>query len=100
MDSTQKKKTNLMVFIKPTILRDDAQAAFETNAKYNFVRNQQLAQNPDKVRLMPAETRPLLPALAPAAPANIDLRRLRTDADTVGQSQSDTHGDASQPSPQ
>lgn len=80
VDSTTKNKTNLMVFIKPTIIRDHAQAAFETDAKYNFVRNQQLAQNPDKVALMPGEKRPLLPPLAPAEPPSIDLRRLRSDA--------------------
>ncbi len=84
VDSTTKKKTNLMVFIKPTILRDDAQAAFETNAKYNYVRDQQVAQNPDKVRLMPGETRPLLPPLAPAAPPALDLRRLRIDDGATG----------------
>jgi len=41
--STQKIKTNLMFFIRPTILRDDAQAAFETNAKYNYIREIQLS---------------------------------------------------------
>ncbi len=102
VDSTNKKKTNLMVFIKPTILHDDVQASFETNAKYNYVRDQQIAQDPDKVKLMPGEQRPLLPAMAPAAPPGIDLRRLRTDSDseTVGQASGEANGDASQPSPQ
>jgi len=44
-NSTQKIKTNLMFFIKPTILRDDVQAAFETNAKYNYIRDVQLAES-------------------------------------------------------
>jgi len=96
VDSTNKKKTNLMVFIKPTILRDDAQAAFETNAKYNFVRDQQIAQDPDKVLLMPGEKRPLLPPMDPAAPPAIDLRKLRTDdAATVGQLNPDADDTAS-----
>jgi general secretion pathway protein D len=101
VDSTSKKKTNLMVFIKPTILRDDAQAAFETNAKYNYVRDQQVEQDPDKVKLMPGETRPLLPQLPPGATPAIDLRQLRTDApETVGQVTSGTDGNASPASPQ
>jgi hypothetical protein len=79
-----------MVFIKPTILRDDSQAAFETNAKYNYVRNQQLAQDPDKVKLMPGEKRPLMPPAAPATPPAIDLRRLRSDQETVGQATIET----------
>ena len=100
MDSVTKKKTNLMVFIKPTILRDNAQAAFETNAKYNYVRNQQLALNPDKVPLMPGETRPLLPPIAPAAPPAIDLRQLRTDGESAGKPASEPNGTPSQTSPQ
>ena len=43
-DSTSKKKTNLMVFIRPTILRDDGTAAFETNTKYNYIRDGHSAQ--------------------------------------------------------
>jgi general secretion pathway protein D len=35
---TDKIKTNLLVFIRPTILRDAEQAAIETNAKYNQIR--------------------------------------------------------------
>jgi general secretion pathway protein D len=100
VDSVTKKKTNLMVFIKPTILRDDAQAAFETNAKYNFVRDQQVAQDPDKVRLMPGEKRPLMAPIGPAAPPAIDLRQLRTDGETVGQATSEPNGNSSQTSTQ
>ena len=38
---TSKTKTNLMVFLQPHILRDDHQAAVETNSKYNAVRQEQ-----------------------------------------------------------
>src|SRR5690606_12389660 len=62
-DSTTKRKTNLMVFIRPTILRDDVAAAFETNAKYNYMRNEQLSIRPRRTRLMPATPRPTLPPL-------------------------------------
>lgn len=100
VDSTTKKKTNLMVFIKPTILRDDAQAAFETNAKYNFVRNQQVALNPEKVRLMPGETRPMLPPIAPAAPPSLDLRQLRLDAEPpASPATPEANGSTGQPAP-
>ena len=46
-----------MVFIKPTILRDNVQAAFETNAKYNYIRDQQLRIKPKNPRLMPQTER-------------------------------------------
>jgi general secretion pathway protein D len=67
--NTQKTKTNLMVFIRPRVLRTAEQAAIETNTKYNYVRGLQLEQNNGKVELMPGEGRPALPpVIGPAAP--------------------------------
>ena len=61
--SIDKVKTNLMIFIRPRVLRDGVDAAIETNAKYNYVRDQQLNRNKGKVQLMPGEHQPTLPAL-------------------------------------
>ncbi|HEY0682117.1 MAG TPA: type II secretion system secretin GspD [Steroidobacter sp.] len=58
-----KEKRNLMVFIRPTILRDGVAAAIETNAKYNVLRNQQLQRKKGKVTLLPGEKQPLLPPI-------------------------------------
>ena len=58
--STDLVKTNLMVFIRPKILRDSSQTAYETNAKYNFIRD---AQSGGRVDLMPLAGRPVLPPL-------------------------------------
>jgi general secretion pathway protein D len=71
--STEKVKTNLMVFIRPTILRDHIQASFETDAKYRYIRSLQLQQANEAVPLMRNAERPLLPenptdlTLTPAA---------------------------------
>ena len=43
--SESREKTNLMLFIRPTILRDSAQADAATNAKYNYLRRQQLVRS-------------------------------------------------------
>ena len=59
---TDKVKTNLMVFIRAKIMRDNVQTAFETNAKYNFIREAQ-DRNKKGVGLMPGAERPVLPAL-------------------------------------
>ena len=40
-----REKTNLMLFIRPTILRDSAQADAATNVKYDYLRRRQLAQS-------------------------------------------------------
>jgi general secretion pathway protein D len=61
--SVDKVKTNLMVFIRPRVIRDGTDAAIETNAKYNYIRDQQLNRNKGKVTLMPGERQPTLPAL-------------------------------------
>ncbi len=61
--SGSKEKRNMMVFIRPTILRDGVKAAIETNAKYNVMRNQQLQRRGGKVNLLPGERQPLLPPI-------------------------------------
>ncbi|HEX2138104.1 MAG TPA: type II secretion system secretin GspD [Woeseiaceae bacterium] len=61
--STDKVKTNLMVFIHPRILRDDRQAAYETEAKYNYLRDLQQENRPGigpDVPLLPGAERPML----------------------------------------
>jgi general secretion pathway protein D len=69
--STTKTKTNLMVFIRPRILRDGVDAAIETNAKYNYIRDQQLQRNDGRVPLMPSERQPTLPALETLVPPEL-----------------------------
>jgi general secretion pathway protein D len=59
-----KKKTNLMVFIHPVILRDGVQTAIETNAKYNSIRDEQRTYKKGRVTLLPSnERQPSLPPL-------------------------------------
>jgi general secretion pathway protein D len=45
--SRQRTNTNLMVFIRPTILRDPAANAAMTAQRYNFIRNAQLLRDPE-----------------------------------------------------
>ncbi len=65
--NTERLKTNLMVFIRPTILRDSAEARFETNAKYQYLRDLQLEAAEEPIPLMREVERPLLPELPGAA---------------------------------
>ena len=77
--TTDKVKTNLMIFIRPTILRNDVQTAAVTNAKYNYIREVQQEGRGGKggrVAIMPFEDRPMLPPLE-EQPAAIDLRELK-----------------------
>jgi hypothetical protein len=59
------------VFIRPRILRDGTDAAIETNAKYNYIRDQQVDRNKGKVPLMPGERQPTLPSLESLVPPEL-----------------------------
>jgi general secretion pathway protein D len=61
--SGSKDKRNLMIFIRPTIIRDGVAAAIETNSKYNMLRDQQLSRKRGRVTLLPGERQPLLPPI-------------------------------------
>lgn len=58
--SVSKVKTNLMVFIRPKILRDASQIAIETDAKYNYIREQQRGGRVPQLR---GVERPLIPPI-------------------------------------
>jgi general secretion pathway protein D len=69
--SRKRDKTNLMVFIRPMILRDGVATAYETGAKYNFIRDQQVkaGSNPGEILpLIPFNKDPVLPPLPPTPP--------------------------------
>jgi general secretion pathway protein D len=54
-------KTNLMVFIRPKIMRNTAQSRFETNTKYNAIRD--VLGEDDRIQLMPGSSKQLLPPI-------------------------------------
>ena len=89
--SAKKTKTNLMVFIQPRILRDGLDASFETNQKYNYIREQQrqIGSQREIMPLLPGTTRSVLPELVtptapPAAPpATVEPAATAAPASTV-----------------
>jgi general secretion pathway protein D len=70
--SRKREKRNLMVFIRPKILRDGLAAAIETDAKYNYMRQEILRGAPPKTEvlpLIPFTPQPTLPPIpAPLPP--------------------------------
>ena len=59
--NTQVEKKNLMVFIKPTIIRDGVTADGITQRKYNFIRAEQLYKSEQGLKLMDDANIPVLP---------------------------------------
>lgn len=58
---TDKVKTNLLVFIRPKILRDSAAVSLETNSKYNYIREVLQQSEGTGIQLMPGEEHFALP---------------------------------------
>src|SRR6185369_15153687 len=67
--NAQKTRNNLMVFIRPKILRDGVQTSFETDAKYNYIRDEQKKQNRTEILpLLPGTKKPILDPPPPPPP--------------------------------
>jgi general secretion pathway protein D len=63
------KRDNLMIFIKPTILRDQSEAARQTGETYDYMMNQEGTIPPEQFpRLLPGEQAPRLAPLPPLPP--------------------------------
>ena len=63
-------RTDLMVFIRPKILRTDEQSAIETNTKYNYIREEQrkvTTGEKEWLPILPGVKQPELPPMAPAS---------------------------------
>lgn len=60
-DKVSKIKRNLMVFIKPNIIRDEASIAQITGEKYSYLRAKQLAEKKAGIALLPDDATPVLP---------------------------------------
>ncbi len=59
---TELAKRNLMIFIRPVIIRDPKYSRFLTNQKYNYMRDRQLEQQAKGVSMLPNVQRPVLPS--------------------------------------
>ena len=59
--NTTRRKRNLIVFIRPTIIRDGVSMNKLSFNKYNFIRGEQTKQQEDGIDLMPMTDTPVLP---------------------------------------
>lgn len=89
-DKTELRKTNLMLFIRPKILRDSVAAAYETNEKYRLIRDLQMGSQKDSRPFMRDIKPTLLPEMEDLVPIDemqpvIDLRELNTGDEADGE---------------
>ncbi len=85
--STSKRKRNLMVFLRPKIVRDGITMNEISHRKYNYIRAQQLQRQSEGVPLMPNEEGPLIPEWddALALPPSYEEYLLQKERDERGQ---------------
>ncbi len=84
--SKSRSKTNLMVFIRPTILRSKEDAQRLTQQRYGYVRGMQLQRNPDQEPTIDELVRDYMGATPPVAPQAGDMM-VRPPAGERGENQ-------------
>ncbi len=73
-DNRNRKKSNLMVFLRPVVIRDQRSADSLTMDRYDAIRALQKESQPGRNGVMPVGDAPVLPPLrAPQAPASATL---------------------------
>lgn len=68
-----RKKTNLMVFLRPTVIRNNEQSTNLSGDRYDYIRNAQSAAQPESKLTLPDMGAPLLPPLKDGQPAGGSL---------------------------
>jgi general secretion pathway protein D len=63
--SGSRMKSNLLVFLRPKILRDQIATEATSASKYNEIRHEEKTLHNGKITLLPGEVQPSVPAIAP-----------------------------------
>ena len=71
--SKQRSKTNLMVFIRPTVIRTDNQSIAVASDRYDYIRGAQRAIQPEQNVFLPHTDTPALPPLQQGRPLGGNL---------------------------
>jgi len=65
--SGSRQKSNLLVFLRPKILRDQAATEATSQVHYNDIRNEEKALHKGHITLLPGEKQPSIPSVQPYA---------------------------------
>lgn len=77
--TSNKSKQNLMVFLRPSILRDKNDAAYITNEKYNYLRSLQQRVEDDPLDLLDGTS----PVLEPLLPEDLEKAQVKNKTPEV-----------------
>jgi general secretion pathway protein D len=70
--SGSRQKSNLLVFLRPRILRDQAATQEVSTKRYDEIREEERTLHKGKITLLPGERQPSLPAIPPTSPNAIN----------------------------
>ncbi|MEH6499581.1 MAG: type II secretion system secretin GspD [Pseudoalteromonas distincta] len=73
-ESRDRVKTNLMIFLRPYVIRDAEASRGLTQDRYDFMRMQQSRAQPDRHPLLPDINAPILPPAGVPVAGELDLR--------------------------
>lgn len=71
----KRTKTNLMVFLRPTIIRTNEQSVSVTGDRYDFIRGREVSAQPTGPSMLPAMESPMLPVLENGKPVGGQMTR-------------------------
>jgi general secretion pathway protein D len=80
-DRTTKMKRNLIIFLRPVILRDAAVQGKITEGKYSYIRARQLDMRNRGIRLMDNQLSPVLPKKLTGLPIPFENTRLNNSGE-------------------
>jgi len=63
--SSSRQKTNLLVFLRPKILRDQRATEETSTSRYNEIRGEEESLHKGKITLLPGEKQPAIPPIPP-----------------------------------
>ena len=89
---TTKSKANLMVFLRPSILRDHKDAAFVTNEKYNYMRGFGMTEDNESYGLLD-EPAPRLPPIEEMDRSKQSTEKSQVTLDSADDDDWDDEGD-------
>jgi general secretion pathway protein D len=81
--SGSRQKTNLLVFLRPTILRDQRATEAISASKYNEIRDEENSLNGGKITLLPGEKQPSIPEIQPGNAPPPSIRAPTEGAPTI-----------------
>jgi general secretion pathway protein D len=67
-DTRKNTKTNLMVFLRPTVIRTSEQSVSVVTDRYDYIRGVQLSAQPERTMVMPNINVPMMPPLQDGHP--------------------------------